>query len=192
MNKTGVVLSLDDLSLFKHILAPAAFVAQRPHNYARAVEVLADKSFSSVSDRLPEAFVFGDESNAVVGVLRTPFEVVIDLYTAVRFQIRLGDNVESVFVAKTIEKRCAGVVGGADRIHIMLLHKLKIAAHLTLRGAIARVRIAVVSVYAVKLYRLSVKNDDTVFDRYASEAYFFTDDLAVCFYCQAVKCRAFR
>ena len=68
---------------------------------------------------------------------------------AVRFHIGFGHHVEAILVAEVIPVRVVGIVAGAHRIDVELLHELDILLHALARNHIAAVRVEFVAVHAL-------------------------------------------
>ena len=102
-------------------------------------------------------FIPFDESvNAVVNGI-VPIGVVgkcveVGFAHSVRLNIRLVNDVKSVFFAHLEETRVVGIVRGTNGIYVMLLHHFEVEHHILNRANVSRKRIRVVAVYALDFY----------------------------------------
>ena len=90
----------------------------------------------------------------------------------VRFDIRLGHYIETIFIAEVVPKIIIRIVACADGVNIQLFHPLDILPHPFLADDVAFVRIHLVAVCAFKQNSLSVHQDLSVFHFYLAETDF--------------------
>ena len=111
----------------------ATLVAHRPHNHRRMVLV----AFEHVAVALPHHFL----------VLRVFGKALFAVALGMRFAVGLVPNIESVTVAKFVPIGVIGIMAGAHRIDIKLLHQGNIAFHRLTRNDMARVRVVLVTIH---------------------------------------------
>ena len=110
--------------------AVGALVAGGPGDDAGAVLLAVDAQAHAVHGGL-----------GPLGVVRDGLVPVLDLVLpggvgeeaglgAVALVVRLGHDVEAVLVAELVEARVIGVVGGAHRVDVVLLHEPQVALHM--------------------------------------------------------------
>ena len=136
------------------VAAIAALVAHRPHDDARVVALLHHQALNTVDvGRLP-CRVVGDQSD------------IADILEAVALHIGLGDQHDAVLVAQLVEARVIGIVRGADRVDVVLLHELQVAAHAIEAHGAALVIVVIVAVDAMHLKVSAVEVDMIALDRH--------------------------
>ena len=89
---------------------------------------------------------------------------------AVRFQVRLVDQVDPVTVTELVPLGVVGVVTGADGVDVVALHQLDVLHHPFGRHVLPGVRIELVPIDAVKADRLAVQQEAAVPDLDLAEA----------------------
>ena len=89
---------------------------------------------------------------------------------AVRLQVCLVDDVETVLVAQVQETGVVGVVAGTNRVDVELLAQAHVRHHVLHRHRSARARIELVAVDTAEDKALAVEHEDRVEDFEAAEA----------------------
>ncbi|MFT6862178.1 MAG: hypothetical protein ACJAVK_000733, partial [Akkermansiaceae bacterium] len=140
----------DPFGAFLEADAIARFVAEGPHDDGGVV--------LDGMNHVGDAIKMGGGPGGVFG------ERFFFVAHAVGFDVRFGDDVEAVFVAKFVEAGIVGIVGGADGIDVELLHELEVQAHAGFGDVVAGVRIVVVAVNAFDEDGLSVDEELAIFD----------------------------
>ena len=140
------------------VAAIAALVAHRPHNDAGVVALLHHQALNTVNvSRLP-CRVVGDQGD------------VADILEAVALHIGLGDQHDAILVAQLVEARVIGIVRGAHRVDVVLLHELQVAAHAIEAHGAALVIVVIVAVNAMHLKVSAVEVDMIALDRHLGKA----------------------
>ena len=85
-------------------------------------------------------------------------------------KVRFVNKVNTVFIAKLIPQGIIGVVTGADRVQIILLHEPDIPEHILLCDASSAFCIPFVTVYSSENNTLSVYTHNAVFKLEPAEA----------------------
>ena len=135
-----------------------ALVAERPQDHARVVLVALD--------RAPDPVQVGVAPARVVAGVAAP----ADLLEAVRLEVALGDHVQAVLVAELEEARVRRVVRRADRVDVVRLHQLDVAAHDVLGQRAAAVGVPLVAVDAAQQHAAAVDAQLAVLDGDGAEA----------------------
>ena len=136
------------------IAAITALVAHRPYNDAGVVALLHHQALNTVNvGRLP-CRVVGDQGD------------IADILEAVALHIGLGDQHDAILIAQLVEARVIGIVRGAHRVDVVLLHELQVAAHAIETHGAALVIIVIVAVDAMHLKVGAVEVDMIVLDRH--------------------------
>ena len=148
------------------VAAIAALVAHRPHNDAGVVALLHHQALDAVDvGRLP-CRVIGDQRD------------VADILEAVALHIGLGDQHNAVLVAQLVEARVIGIVRGAHRIDVVLLHELQVAAHAIEAHGAALMIVVIVAVDAMHLKVDAVEVDMIALDRHLGKTLAMRNELA--------------
>ena len=84
--------------------------------------------------------------------------------------IGLGDQHNAVLVAQLVEARVIGIVRGAHRVDVVLLHELQVAAHAIEAHGAALVIVVIVTVDAMHLKVGAVEVDMVALDRHLGKA----------------------
>ena len=111
----------------------AALVAHRPHNHRGVILV----AFKHVAVALPHHFL----------VLRVFGEALFSITLGMGFAVGFVPNVKSIFVAEFVPIRIVGIMAGAHRIDIQLLHQGNVAYHRLAADDMARVRVMFMAVH---------------------------------------------
>ena len=140
------------------VAAIAALVAHRPHNDAGVVALLHHQALDAVDvGRLP-CRVVGDQGD------------VADILEAVALHIGLGDQHDAILIAQLVEARVIGIVRGAHRVDVVLLHELQVAAHAIETHGAALVIVVIVTVDAMHLKVGAVEVDMVALNRHLGKA----------------------
>ena len=136
------------------VAAIAALVAHRPHNDAGVVALLHHQALNTVDvGRLP-CRVVGDQGD------------IADILEAVALHVGLGDQHDAILIAQLVEARVIGIVRGAHRVDVMLLHEFQVAAHAIETHSTALVIVVIVAVDAMHLKVGAVEVDMIALDRH--------------------------
>ena len=136
------------------VAAIAALVAHRPHNDAGVVALLHHQALNAVDvGRLP-CRVVGDQGD------------IADILEAVALHVGLGDQHDAILIAQLVEARVIGIVRGAHRVDVMLLHEFQVAAHAIETHSTALVIVVIVAVDAMHLKVGAVEVDMIALDRH--------------------------
>ena len=138
------------VSLVEVVPVPG-FIAQGENRNARIVFVPLVHILGTVEMRT--------EPFGVVAQGATLFQIIIH---AVRFDIRLVIDIQAVFVAEGIELAVLRIMGEADSIDIIPLHRLEILAHQFFRNVMPRLGIMLVDIHALELNRLAIEKQHVV------------------------------
>ena len=107
-----------------------------------------------------------------VDVGRLPCRVVgdqgdiADILEAVALHVGLGDQHDAILIAQLVEARVIGIVRGAHRVDVMLLHEFQVAAHAIETHSTALVIVVIVAVDAMHLKVGAVEVDMIALDRH--------------------------
>ena len=150
------VQRLHGLERGEEVRTGPGLVAERPHHHRRVVLEVLDVGHVAVDVR----------GLGLLAVRETLRAVAV----AVRFQVRLGGQVDAVLVAQLVPARVVGIVAGADVVAVALLEHLEVAAHLRLADGVAGVGPHLVAVRALELHGHAVVHVDAALDLHLAEA----------------------
>ena len=130
--------------------AVSTFVTHRPDHDTRTVLFSFHAAFYSVYSCFDIFRVIGKCFIPTFAFVFKFVVFVINFTRTMAFIIRFAYYVETIFVTKLIEIRCIGIMTGADRIEVMLLHHFHVLFHLFNTDHWTCDRIGVMSVYTMK------------------------------------------
>ena len=137
------------------VLSVAGFVAQAPDDHGRVVDVALRHALHALQVGLLVDGIVAERLRAVAH--------------AVRLDVGLVDHVEAVAVAEVQPARVVGIVAGADRVDVELLHDADIPQHLGFRDHVAARGGHLVAVGALDQDGLAVDQQLPAFDLHRPE-----------------------
>ena len=145
LHGAACVLRLYPLVRGIEVGAVPRLVTQRPEDDARMIEVALHVALVALHVRL-----------GVSGYFR---QRLVAIAHSVRFDVRLGHDVQSVLVAQVIPIVVVRVVAGAHGVYIELLHDLHVLLHPRPRHHVTSVGVHLVTVRPLEDYWLPVDQD---------------------------------
>ena len=163
LDGTRRIQGLDHIIGIVEIGARTAFIAKGPENHRRVVAVSLDVAAVPLDVRVMEERVLSQRLRPVTH--------------AVRLDVRLGHDIDAVFVAEVVPVIVIGIVRGAYRIDIELLHDADVLLHARPGHDIAPVGVQFVPVRALEQNGLAVHQDLGVLYLHLAEAHLHRDHL---------------
>ena len=156
VNRPRGVVSLDPVVAGVEVRPVARFVAQRPDDDRRMVDAALHVAFVALQMRLGVERILGQRLFAVTH--------------AVRLDIGLGHDVESVLVAERVPAGVVGVVARAHGVDVVLLHDADVLQHAPLGDVIAVVGVHLMPVGALDQHRPAVDEQLPALDLHVAES----------------------
>ena len=103
--------------------------------------------------------------------------------------IRLSHQVDAILVTEVIPQRVVGIVTGTNGIDIKTFHDLDILKHAFTGDDIAAVRIHLMTVGTLDIYRFAVNQQLGILDLHLTEAHLLSDHLTAVSDCQRIEIR---
>ena len=167
LDRAGRIPGLQPVVGGVEILPVAGLVAKAPDDHARVVEVALRHTLHTLQVGLLVDRVVAQRRRTVTH--------------AVRLDVGLGDDVETVAVAEREPARVIGIMAGSYRIDVQFLHDADILQHLCLRDHVAALGGHLVAVGALDQDRPSVDDQFPVHDADGAKAEISFDRLGRAF-----------
>ncbi len=159
VDQTGRIERLAAPGHGANIAAVAGLVAQRPDDDRRVVFLRRHVAFDALDVGLLPTRIVGDAAQ------------IADVGEAVAFQISLRHHEQAIEIAQLVKARIVGVMGGAHRVDVVLLHQHDVALHPRHIDGAPFAVIVIVAVDAVQLEVASVDVHQPVAHRDLAETH---------------------
>ena len=163
LHRAGLVVSLDPIVSLFEVDAITTLITQAPYDDGRMIDERFDITLVALDMRYD--------------ILRELSERLLVISHTMRFQVCLGCDIQSVFIAEVVPARIIRIVTCTDSVYVELLHNLDVLNHALYANDISTIRINLMTVGTLDQYRLAIHQELGILDFYIAETYLLRNDL---------------
>ena len=158
LHRTAWVNGLYPIVCSLEVLAVTCLVTKTPNNDCRVIAIYVDIVLVTLKDRLCKQLMICKR--------------ILVIEVSVTLDVSLSSHIDAIFITKVIPYRIIRIVTGTNGIDIKLLHALDVQNHTLTGNDITAVRIKLVTVHALDIYRLAIDKELRVLDFHLTETDF--------------------
>ena len=137
------------------MVRPAArFIAQRPEQHGGMILVTQHHTGGTLH--------IGMQPERIIA------QIVPD---AMGFEVGFIDQIDPIFIAQLVPERVIGIMAGANRVEVELLHQLDLGAHIVFCERPTAFGMMLMTIYAAQHEAFAVQQNDAILDLHLAETH---------------------